>query len=206
MTDVAPVTCSLHADAVKACMRCGTFFCGTCATGELCEACVPAAARQAERSKRSQAVTGPQSLCETCGLCCDGTLFAHVTVTPEELAPIAGRVTLSSDWALLLQPCSALEGCRCAVYVDRPRICRAYRCFVLASFEAGQLTEPEARAALEAIFALRARLAAAVGEADPRRAVQLGRAQVAEGTASEEVSKLVLELYEAAAQMQRPAR
>jgi len=146
------------------------------------------------------------SLCESCGLCCDGTLFAHVDVTPEELAAIAERVTLSSDWALLLQPCSALEGCRCSVYADRPRICRAYRCSVLAELEAGRLTEPQARAALDEVFALRARLAAAVGEEDPRRAIEFARGQVAEGTASEAVSDLVRELYEAGARMQRPAR
>ena len=145
-------------------------------------------------------------LCETCGLCCDGTLFAHVEVTPEELAAIEGRVTLSDDWALLVQPCSALEGCRCSVYAVRPRICRAYRCTVLVGFEAGRLTELEARAALDLVFALRARLAAVVGEADPRRAVQLARAQLAEGTASDAVYELVRELHEAAARMQLPAR
>lgn len=142
-------------------------------------------------------------LCESCGLCCDGTLFAHVEVTPEELADLSGRVTLSDDWSLLLQPCSALEGCRCSVYPSRPRICRAYRCSVLSGLEAGRLTEAEARAALDEVFALRSRLAAAVGEVDPRRAVQLARSQVAEGAASEAVSNLVRELHQAAARMQR---
>lgn len=146
------------------------------------------------------------SLCENCGLCCDGTFFAHVEVTPQELASISTRVTLSEDWSLLLQPCSALEGCRCAVYENRPRICRAYRCAVLVDFEAGRLTEREARAQLETVFAIRARLAAAVGEEDPRRAIQLARAQVAGGTASDAVYELVRVLHEAAAHMQLPAR
>jgi hypothetical protein len=146
------------------------------------------------------------SLCENCGLCCDGTFFAHVEVTPQELAPISTRVTLSDDWSLLLQPCSALEGCRCSVYANRPRICRAYRCTVLVDLEAGRVTEREARAALDTVFALRARLAAAVGEMDARRAIQLARTQVAEGTASDAVYELVRELHEAAARLQLPAR
>jgi len=131
-------------------------------------------------------------------------MFAHVAVTPEEIAPLDGRVTLSSDWSLMLQPCSALEGCRCSVYSVRPRICRAYRCFVLNSFEAGRMTEVEARASLDEVFAVRQRLADAVGEPDARRAVQLARQQAAEDTASDEVAALLHELHKVTVLMQLP--
>lgn len=144
------------------------------------------------------------SLCEDCGLCCDGTIFAHVVVTPEELAPLEGRVTLSSDWSLLLLPCSALEGCRCAVYAARPRMCRAYQCSVLHSFEAGRITQTQARAALEEVFAVRERLAQAVGEPDARRAVQLARQQVGDETATEVVRALLGELHERSERLQLP--
>ena len=73
---------------------------------------------------------------------------------------------------------------------------------MLVDLEAGRSTEPQARARLDEVFALRARLAAAVGEADGRRAVQLARTQVAERTASQAVYELLRELFEAAARMQ----
>jgi polyhydroxyalkanoate synthesis regulator phasin len=144
------------------------------------------------------------SLCEDCGLCCDGTFFAHVAVTPEEIAPLGGRVTISSDWSLMLQPCSALEGCRCSVYSDRPRICRAYRCLVLHSVEAGRITEEEGRASLDEVFAVRKQLAEAVGEADHRQAVQLARTLVGEDRASEEVTALLRELHKRVLLLQLP--
>jgi Fe-S-cluster containining protein len=131
-------------------------------------------------------------------------MFAHVAVTPEEIAPLDGRVTLSSDWSLMLQPCSALEGCRCSVYSERPRICRAYKCFVLNSLEAGRMTEAEARASLDEVFAVRQRLADAVGEPDARRAVQLARQQAVDDTASDEVAALLHELHKITLLMQLP--
>ena len=72
------------------------------------------------------------TLCTQCGLCCDGSLFADV-----ELAGRAEATRLEvmglriddddSDGALLLQPCSALQGRRCSIYA-RVRAIRCRRC------------------------------------------------------------------------------
>jgi predicted RND superfamily exporter protein len=56
MTEAAAVSCSRHPDAVKACGRCGTFFCGGCTNGELCESCARSAVTELRRSRQAQRV------------------------------------------------------------------------------------------------------------------------------------------------------
>ncbi len=76
-----------------------------------------------------------EGLCRACGLCCDGTLFQHVPLSPgEEPQGGAGRGLLRvlPDGTGFEQPCAALArdeaGCSCRVYASRPRACRTFVC------------------------------------------------------------------------------
>jgi Fe-S-cluster containining protein len=89
------------------------------------------------------------TLCTTCGLCCDGTLFADVELAGQaELARLEimgmevepeGRNT-----GLLSQPCAALRGTRCAIYAHRPKCCRVFECHLLQNAQRGAVTVEQA--------------------------------------------------------------
>jgi uncharacterized protein len=93
------------------------------------------------------------ALCLECGLCCNGVIFADVqlqagddpaqlqtlglSLYPHRKSQIANRK--------FRQPCSAFDGCRCRIYVDRPEYCRKFECLVLKNMNAGRLTPAAAR-------------------------------------------------------------
>src|SRR5690349_19207300 len=72
------------------------------------------------------------TLCQRCGLCCDGTLFTHVPLQDTEAAPLQALglpVKEREDGTRVLpQRCAALEGRRCTAYSARPEGCRRYHC------------------------------------------------------------------------------
>jgi Fe-S-cluster containining protein len=73
------------------------------------------------------------SLCRSCGLCCDGSLFGCVTLEPDEARDARkGPLHVLQRGNAFEQPCSALttldNGCGCSIYPDRPRACRAFTC------------------------------------------------------------------------------
>lgn len=84
------------------------------------------------------------TLCTTCGLCCDGTLFADVELGPAEAArlEIMGlRIDEEdTDAGLLSQPCAALKGTSCGIYAHRPRCCRIFECRLLQDAQNGAIT------------------------------------------------------------------
>lgn len=135
------------------------------------------------------------SLCLTCGLCCDGTMFPAGPVTPEEAARFEGVLDFSADGTKLLLGCRALDGCRCTIYGgERPGICSQFKCLMLSSLEAGKLTEAEAKEGIAELMSRRAAVAELVGIDEPRRALRVAREQVAAGTASEEVKRALQRL------------
>ncbi len=142
------------------------------------------------------------SLCLKCGLCCDGTMFQVVAVTPEEAARLEGKVELTADRTRLVQGCRALEGCRCGVYLERPQVCRTFKCLVLASLDDGKVTELQAHDAIDEVLARRTLVAELLGVEDVHRAVALAREQAGAGTASEEVSDALRRLRQALLIMQ----
>jgi len=103
-------------------------------------------------------------LCLTCGLCCNGVIFADVELQPEDdsvrlkalgfrflpepakknRGHVAGPKT-RTEGKKFAQPCSALDGCRCTVYDQRPTHCRNFECLLLKSVEAGSNTPEAAR-------------------------------------------------------------
>jgi uncharacterized protein len=73
-----------------------------------------------------------ETLCQACGLCCDGSLFTRVPLGFQEVAPegVLGVVTNPFGARHVPQPCAALAGTCCQVYAQRPRACRGYECFL----------------------------------------------------------------------------
>jgi Fe-S-cluster containining protein len=76
-------------------------------------------------------------LCQSCGMCCDGSLFGRVDLEPTEVeAARRVRLRVLGDGKSFEQPCSALvpleprsAGRRaCGVYADRPASCRRFVC------------------------------------------------------------------------------
>ena len=94
-----------------------------------------------------------QSLCLTCGLCCDGTIFSSVPLKPDdEISPLETvgiDIVLDSDANSLFKlPCAAHKNCTCTVYANRPQVCRGYKCELLKRFERDEIPH---EAALEII-------------------------------------------------------
>ncbi len=88
-------------------------------------------------------VTASQALCRSCGLCCDGSLFAGVDVDAAERSGNA-----PPD---LPQPCPHHRAGACAIYADRPRQCRAFTCRVLQAVEDGSRTRDWAETRIAAM-------------------------------------------------------
>lgn len=103
-------------------------------------------------------------LCLSCKLCCTHGLFGSVTLKVDEVHRIKAHhlplVERGDEW-LMPFPCAAHKGC-CSIYPDRPNSCREYECDVLVAVNAGEMSEPEARALLDrantAVSAVRARV------------------------------------------------
>jgi Fe-S-cluster containining protein len=88
------------------------------------------------------------TLCQRCGLCCDGNLFKSVPLQPTEVEPLR-RLSLpvierSDGSPGLAQRCAALEGRCCTVYAQRPEACRRYRCNLFTALAEGEVSLDEA--------------------------------------------------------------
>lgn len=104
-------------------------------------------------------------LCAACGMCCDGTLFAHGVLEPGEPEPAGARVAWEEDARCFAQPCPQYNG-GCAIYADRPTACRAFRCGVLEDLAGGVLDAASARARIAEVKAVVDDLAQALGVRD----------------------------------------
>ena len=89
------------------------------------------------------------TLCTTCGLCCDGTLFADVELASRAEATgleVMGLEIEDDDAnGALLLPCRALHGTRCSVYAHRPECCRTFECRLLQNARRGVVSEERAK-------------------------------------------------------------
>ncbi len=86
-------------------------------------------------------------LCLSCGLCCNGVLYSHLRLSPDEpsiTSPPNLLPFLDDDGRGWSQPCPCYQGRECHIYDLRPRICRAYQCHVLQDYANGSLTLEEA--------------------------------------------------------------
>ena len=111
------------------------------------------------------------ALCLTCGICCQGPLYALVELQPEEVSRARTwpmELVEDGDLVAFKQPCGCLDGTRCTVYSERPRVCREYVCALLLRLRSGEISQSEAqdaiRQARRLIAEIEARLPAAQGE------------------------------------------
>ena len=105
------------------------------------------------------------SLCLECGLCCDGTLFRHVGVTPaerEQLVPLGIGVGTKRRRDVMWLPCGKLDGKCCTIYEARPGGCRRFVCHLGKRLEAKELPYDEALGHVREIQARVAELAALI--------------------------------------------
>lgn len=122
----------------------------------------------------SARASGDTSICVGCGICCDGTFLAKVTIDPgeEERLSEAGLAIKGEEekrWFAL--PCSAFGDGRCTIYARRPGICRAFRCKLLKSYQAGEISHEGARQKIDLAIELRRQVA----EEEPAAARQKER-------------------------------
>jgi hypothetical protein len=86
-----------------------------------------------------------ETLCQSCGLCCDGSLFGRATLRPEERGPARKNALRVLDHTNAFeQPCSALATVEapsgdlagplprrsCSIYLERPLSCRRFTCLL----------------------------------------------------------------------------
>src|SRR5215471_5663276 len=103
-----------------------------------------------------------QSLCQYCGLCCDGTLFGHVPLQPhDDIAALrdAGVTILAKDdTSVFLQPCVCYENKLCGIYARRPQPCINYKCKLLKRYENNKVTSAQAFEIVESAVSHRDRV------------------------------------------------
>lgn len=85
------------------------------------------------------------TLCQACGLCCDGSLFSRAPLRPDEPAPALATISTTVYGArYLTQPCSALSAAGCGCYVQRPLACRGFECLLLTALVADEVSLADA--------------------------------------------------------------
>ena len=110
-----------------------------------------------------------EKLCLTCGLCCNGVIFADVQLQRGDdaarlktlglqLSSLPGRADAqrvsARDQRPFLQkkfnqPCVAFDGFRCRIYEDRPKYCHSFDCALLKSVNLGKVKPSDALGLIE---------------------------------------------------------
>jgi Fe-S-cluster containining protein len=111
------------------------------------------------------ALSDEGTLCTTCAMCCDGTLFGVVPVVKDEVDSVAHLFPLEvfGDQTGFTQPCQYCAQGGCAVYIDRPKTCRSYACVTLKAMRKGEIDFATARSRVTAVQQVLSTMAAAVG-------------------------------------------
>ncbi len=79
-------------------------------------------------------------VCQSCGLCCDGTLFDFVPLIEREQVPSPLVVLQDHSGARIFRlGCVALSGTSCSVYTGRPSACRVFECLLIESVHDGEI-------------------------------------------------------------------
>lgn len=86
-------------------------------------------------------------VCQSCGLCCNGTLFKNGKLRPEEVETAKkNRLVVIEDGPFFALPCPRFdaEARSCTVYEERPNTCRGFECRLLARYrtEGGPIEAP----------------------------------------------------------------
>lgn len=108
------------------------------------------------------------TLCLSCGLCCDGTIFDVVPLTARERVTVTrlGLPVLErASGPALPQPCEALDGLACTVYASRPTPCRQFHCALFDAVRCDEVDLGEALGVVNDAKSLLGDLARAIGDA-----------------------------------------
>lgn len=108
-------------------------------------------------------------LCLSCGLCCNGAIFADISLEPTEsfrtfrtlgLLPSPAHETLIPAYACVrfAQPCTALKDRTCSIYQSRPAHCRKFNCLLLEAALAGRVSFDDAGAIVRRAVRVHARI------------------------------------------------
>ena len=86
-----------------------------------------------------------EKLCLSCGMCCNGVIFADVQLQRGDNAVRLRKLgMLKPNATKFSQPCSMHDGCRCTIYAERPKYCQQFECLLLKNAQEGRVTESEA--------------------------------------------------------------
>jgi len=93
-------------------------------------------------------------LCLSCGLCCDGTLFAHANLIPEDddarLQANGFVVFMNKDKRAFRLGCHHHQERRCTLYQSwRPDVCGSFKCKLLQRMERDEISLEQARATVD---------------------------------------------------------
>jgi Fe-S-cluster containining protein len=158
-----------------------------------------------------------EKICLTCGLCCNGVIFADVQLQRGDDAtrlealglalknlPKQSGAKSSTDTKIAApkkkfsQPCVAFDGCRCRIYAERPGYCRAFDCALLKSVNADEI---KTAGALQTIERARRRaekvrqLLRKVGDKDEHIALSLRFRRTAKRIQESKVDKSMAHLF-----------
>ena len=120
--------------------------------------------------------TASESICLSCGLCCDGSIFTRITLALSDRVDIleaAGVVLSKKDERTEMRlRCTALDGTCCTIYEDRPVRCGLFTCALHRRHSAGEVGTDEALATIAKTRELQAKvldgLAAMLDDGDVR--------------------------------------
>lgn len=112
------------------------------------------------------------SLCNACGLCCQGVIFEYLYVHPDdEVVPQLELPVLTNDagYNVYYQPCPHHVQDRCSIYEHRFRSCRTYACHLLRRLESREVALDEALAIVKHAKELVANIYSRLAEPGPRK-------------------------------------
>lgn len=129
--------------------------------------------RWKETPEKATAQPTSSDICLSCGLCCNGVLYARVNLTPKEeaLAEELALPIIEDDAGVrsVPQPCQCFVDERCSIYEQRFGTCRTYRCALLRNVESGHVPAAEALGVIEQARGLLRALYRLLGQQEPRR-------------------------------------
>ena len=100
-------------------------------------------ARRQPVKARARAVVLPpaEQLCKICQLCCNGSLFRHLYITPDEALRLEKdvRAVIYRKQHALCLPCPALEDGRCGVFEKRAAGCGRFVCVLQMKVSDGRV-------------------------------------------------------------------
>ena len=94
-----------------------------------------------------------QTICITCGFCCDGTLFNHATLQPGEKGTLPQKMEeayfMDGEKEFFRLPCPYFDG-KCTIYDQKKaHICSAFRCELLKDYSGEKISQEAALRLIE---------------------------------------------------------